>query len=514
MKLKRFLANKQITKIILTVSGFYLLLSLLIRLPVYPDEEQWLYINSRQFVDHTMQYLFPVCQLGFEASQPILWLPIRALEWILYSHLGLINHIRIAGIVQAIIFLFVYRTFLKNFARNYKFAKVLAIVTLTTGLIPFLLILNRPEQQLILLFFCALNACLSFTTTKHVRMKILLAVAIAFLVASMPAVHPKGLLFSLATVVFFLFMTRKSGVAFTLPVTAIALISSLNSTQVWSKRTNCKESEFLDSIFRTITLNPTELHMGTIRMVAGNVIRTPKYLLNSLYQYEYQSNWLVQQGRIPLLAIVIANIAFLTVVSFIIIKIFLHFRDLHKRHVKWQVQEWISALFITMFIILTVLQRTKNFYDSYLPIILLGSAGLIVLNQLQPWDEKRRRKVLYSIVIMSIPAFLLTTLNFSISSSKSNEGIYDLIIRDCGITETELLEGGFIIDNSLTKYFWRTPKFVYSGYVWGWWAQDVNAEKLINRLEPPVIIVRNDGTLNLNESDVIVGDFVCRKNLK
>jgi len=514
MKSRRFLATKQITKMILTASGSYLLFSLLVRLPVYPDEEQWLYINSRQFIDHTMQYLFPVCQLGFEASQPILWLPIRALEWLLYSHLGLINHIRIAGIVQAVIFLFVYKKFLTNFARNYKFAKILAIVTSTTGLIPFLLILNRPEQQLILLFFFSLNACQSFTTVKHTRMKILLAVVIAFLVASMPAVHPKGSLFSLATVIFLFFMTQKSGLAFTLPVAAIALISSFNSTQVWSNRTNCKESEFLDSIFRTITLNPTELHMGTIRMVAGNVIRTPKYLLNSLYQYEYQSNWLAQQGRIPLIAIVIANFAFLTLVSFTFIKLFLHFRNLHNKHIRWQVQEWIASLFITMFIILTVLQRTKNFYDSYLPIILLGSAALIVLNQFQLLDDKRRRKFLYSIVIMSIPAFLLTTLNFNVSSSKSNEQIYSSIIRDCDITDVELLEGRFIIDNTLAKHFWKTPNLVYSGYVWGWWAQDVNAEKLINRLEPPVIIVRNDGSLNLRKSDVIVGDFVCRKNLK
>jgi len=514
MKLRRFVATKQFTKVILTASGSYLLFTLLIRLPVYPDEEQWLYINSRQFIDHTMQYLFPVCRLGFEANQPILWLPIRALEWLLYSQLGLINHIRIAGIVQAIIFLLVYRTFLKHFARNYKLAKILAIVTLTTGLIPFLLILNRPEQQLILLFFCSLNACQSFMTTKQARMKILLVVAIAFLVASMPAVHPKGSLFSSATVIFLFFLTRKSNLVFTLSVAAIALISSFNSTQVWSNRTNCKESEFLDSIFRKITLNPTELHMGTIRMVAGNVIRTPKYLLNSLYQYEYQSNWLAQQGRISLIAIVIANFAFLTLVSFTFIKLFLQFRNLHYKHVRWQLQEWMASLFITMFIILTILQRTKNFYDSYLPIILLGSAGLIVLNQLEPRDDKRYRKLLYSIAIVSIPAFLLTSINFNVSSSKSNNEVYSSIISDCGITDAELLEGRFIVDNSLAKYFWETPNFVYSGYVWGWWAQDVDAEQLIKRLEPPVIIVRNDGSLKLKKSDVIVGDFVCRNKLK
>jgi hypothetical protein len=254
--------------------------------------------------------------------------------------------------------------------------------------------------------------------------------------------------------------------------------------------------------------------MGTIRMVVGNVIRTPKYLLNSLYQYEYQSNWLAQQGRISLIAIVIANFAFLTLVSFTFIKLFLQFRNLHYKHVRWQLQEWMASLFITMFIILTILQRTKNFYDSYLPIILLGSAGLIVLNQLEPRDDKRYRKLLYSIAIVSIPAFLLTSINFNVSSSKSNNEVYSSIISDCGITDAELLEGRFIVDNSLAKYFWETPNFVYSGYVWGWWAQDVDAEQLIKRLEPPVIIVRNDGSLKLKKSDVIVGDFVCRNKLK
>lgn len=513
MNLKSIIPTKIIIKIILVGSSAYLLFTLLSRLPVYPDEEQWLYINSRQFIDHTMQYLFPVCQNGFQVSQPIFWLPIRALEWLLYSQLELINHIRIAGIIQAIIFIFVYREFLKNFARNYKFARMLSVVTVCTGLIPFLLILNRPEQQLILLFFCSLNACYSFTVTERARMKIWLTLVIAFLVASMPAIHPKGSLFSLVTIVFLISFTRKTSLTSTLPLTCIALISSFNSTQVWSSRTSCKESEFLNSIFQTITVNPADLHVNTIRMVAGNIVRTPKYLLNSMYQNEYQSNWLAQQNRISAMAMAMANLAFLSLISFLLVRLFLHFRNLRKNQAKWQVQELISTLFITMFIVLTVLQRTKNFYDSYLPVILLGSAAIIVQKQVQIEDSKRFRKFIYGVVVVTTPAFIFTSLSINVPTSKSQKHLYNSIIRDCGITDAELLEGRFFLDNSLAKSFWDTPNFVYSGYVWGWWAQDVDAEKLIRRLKPPVIIVRNDGTLNLRKSDVIVEDFVCRNSL-
>ena len=33
---------------------------------------------------------------------------------------------------------------------------------------------------------------------------------------------------------------------------------------------------------------------------------------------------------------------------------------------------------------------------------------------------------------------------------------------------------------SLIQLFWDTPRTIYSGYIWGWWGQDVDDKKLID----------------------------------
>jgi len=495
---------------IVLLLAFIFLFLFLNNFPVYPDEEQWLFVNSRQWIDHSMQYLFPVCQNGFQISQPILWAPIRGIEWLLYSHFGLIQHIRIAGIVQAIIFIVVFNKFLQNYARQVKFAQILGLVTASIGLVPFLLVLNRPEQQLILLFFCSLNACQSFFKAELLTSKILLGTALAFLVASMPAVHPKGSLFSLASIFVLIYLTRKKSLGITLPVAAIGLFSSLVSTQVWSIRTECKESNFLNQIFQTITINPTKLNQDLVRMVAGNIFRTPKYLLGTLYQTNYQSNWLAQDQKLSLVVLWVANLAFLAFVTYMFAQLFKQFLTIKKSREKFGISEIVSILFILMFLILTVLQRTKNFYDAYIPIILLTSAAIIVQSRNRLDETKRLKRFLVAIVVLTIPAFIGTSTNFGTDSLKSQKNIYHLIIEKCKISDVELTNGGFLIDNSLSRSFWNSPRFIYSGYVWGWWAQDVDSKKLIQRLKPPVIIVRDDGTLTKESSDVIISDFLCR----
>jgi len=133
------------------------LVALLKRLPVYPDEEQWIYVNSRQFTDNTMQYLFPVCREGFQITQPLIWYPVRFLEWFLYSHLGLVNQIRAVGLAQAIITLMLLLKFLNLYARHLRQAQLVLLSGMMIGLLPFLLALNRPEQLLLILFLSFLN---------------------------------------------------------------------------------------------------------------------------------------------------------------------------------------------------------------------------------------------------------------------------------------------------------------------------------------------------------------------
>ena len=167
-------------------------------------------------------------------------------------------------------------------------------------------------------------------------------------------------------------------------------------------------------------------------------------------------------------------------------------------------------MMIGMFGILTTLQRTKNFYDSYLPILLILSAAIIVQKKKPINSFGRIKNFQRAIIFLSLPAFIWTNSNFVKLDPQQNKISYTSLIQKCEITNYQLARGGFIIDGSLTKYFWASPNLIYSNYVWGWWAQDVDAEKLIARMKPPVIIVRNDGTLRRNTSDSIDGDFLCR----
>lgn len=491
--------------------GVFSVFALLRRLPVYPDEEQWLYVNSRQSIDHLMQYLFPVCEEGFQLNQPILWAPIRGLNWLIYTYFSQIMNLRAVGLVQALLFIIMYWKFLGFFARNGKEAKTIAFGALCLGLIPFLVILNRPEQQLALLFFCALNISVSLNKSTSLTRQIIFGGLFTLLVVSMPAIHPKGSLFSLAVCAISLLGASKKTFWLSIPACLAGAISSFNSIEVWTTRTSCEQSGFLNSIFQTITINPSELHSSSARMVAGNLIRTPKYLINIFYQNNYQSNWLAQKSQIPIAYQILADAALIIVVSLTLLSLFLHFANAFRKREKLNQVDYISIVFIGMFGVLTTLQRTKNFYDSYLPIILLLSAAIIVRREGHLISHEKIKKSLAVVIILTVPAFISTSINFIETDVREQKTTYKLIVQECGITEDELSKGGFIIDGSLTKYFWASPKFIYSSYVWGWWAQDVDAEKLIKRLKPPVIIVRNDGTLIRKTSDFVVKDFLCRK---
>lgn len=504
------LSSRGIARIILGGIGIGFFFNLLRKLPVYPDEEQWLFVNSRQLIDSQMQYLFPVCQDGFLLNQPILWAPIRWLNWLVYSHSSLIVNLRVVGLIQAFLFVCIYWKFLDGFSRDSKQSKIIAFGVFCSGLIPFLLILNRPEQQLMLLFFGALNVSLRLKNSNSLLSKLAFGSIFTLLVISMPAIHPKGALFSLAASTISLLVGNKKSLWLNFLAAIAGIISSISSVNIWSTRTSCEQSGFLSTIFQTITINPTELHSGSMRMILGNLIRTPKYLLNIFYQESYQSNWLAQESPISFLLQLMANVAMITMAVFVFTILSHYFFTLLKKREKFSQVDYVSLTMIAIFGILTTLQRTKNFYDSYLPILLLLSAAIIVQKEKSIIATGKLKKFQLIIIVLSLPAFLWTNSNFVKSDPQQEKSTYTSLIQDCEITDNQLSRGGFIIDGSLTKYFWASPNFIYSNYVWGWWAQDVDADKLIKKLKPPVIIVRNDGTLGKETYDSIVGDFLCR----
>jgi len=484
------------------------LVALLKRLPVYPDEEQWIYVNSRQFTDNTMQYLFPVCREGFQITQPLIWYPVRFLEWFLYSHLGLVNQIRAVGLAQAIITLMLLLKFLNLYARHLRQAQLVLLSGMMIGLLPFLLALNRPEQLLLILFLSFLNLSSTYESSLKVWKKIALATLVMLLILSMPAIHPKGSLFAAMGTVIFVFVVKGNARFAKVVVLTSACFSIAVSTQVWSLRTLCPESEFLTRTFGDITVNPTQMDASTFRKIAGNIFRTPKYLLNMMYQDTYQSDWMAQRNMVPTFLLILANTALFLFAAFLVYSVYKFVLHGSFRRSEIDDSKFIALVLILGFAALSILQRTKNFYDSYLPALLILLAVAITINFTEKWKNFRFMLVLS--VAVSIPALLFTGNGFPKVAVPSKEILVKRIIKECEITQSQLEKGNFVIDGSLSTSFWESPRFVYAGYLWGWWAQDVNAEELIRELNPPVVIVRNEKLLSEVEGDVITEGYLCR----
>jgi len=490
--------------------GFIAIIIIIKKLPVYPDEEQWLYVNSRQIVDGTMQYLFPVCSQGFQITQPYIWAPIRLVESFLYSHLGLINHIRVIGVIQAGILIIVLRKFLQIFARNFEIARIVLFALFLLGLLPFLVLLNRPEQPLLILFLCSLIASYRIKESSEKYVGIINYLWLALLILSMPAIHAKGSLFATVGVAFFLILNfyRKKILSMTLII--IGTYSITISMGVWSKRTDCPESAFLTQIFSDISINPTRLDLSSIWKIAGNIARTPKYIFHLFYQNQYQSDWLAQRNSVSFAFQFLANSAVVLALVFITYLLLLHLKKIRFEKQARKESDYLIFLFIMTIVALAVLQRTKNFYDSYLPAVMFALVGVLTIPESMNVKLKRLVSGSLVLVLFTAPAFMQTVSALPSPKSDSKEILRLKLINECGITKEQLSEGGFILDGSLIPLFWSTPRIIYSDYIWGWWGQDVNDLELITRLNPSVILVKNDGTITKSNNDVVIGDYICR----
>lgn len=494
----------------LKYTPFAVLVSFLLKLPVYADEEQWLYINSRQFTDDSMQYLFPFCQEGFQLSVPVTWLPIRSLLWLLYSHLGLINSIRLIGVIQGLLVLISLRVFLRNYAKNFKAAQKIVFVGVLLGTTPFLFVLNRPEQLLFLLFLISANLSAKNISESPLLYKILHIASQILLLISMPAIHPKGNLLSLVALIIFMLQHLKKSRIITTILCSSFLFSLFDATRIWNARTSCPESNFLTQTFKIITLNPTQIDSNFVPMVIGNLLRTPKYIYHLLFLPTSQSNWLSQTNPTPQLLVIFGNLGVLAFTGLIVFQLIKTCGRIIKLRQNQDISNYISLLLIAAFLVLDILQRTKNFYDSYLPALLLTLTIAVSYSGNFKFRKIEGTKILDGLVLINIPALIFTLINVAPNSSQITKEFGDILVKDCKVTKDQIAAGGFVIDPSLTGYFWQSPRFIYSSYLWGWWAQDVEPENIIKRVRPPVIIVRSDVLLLRKSTDVIVGDFVCR----
>lgn len=461
-----------------------------VRFPLYSDEYMWQYVNSRETIDKGMTYLFPQCQSSYVLEAPLLWLPYRFAKSYLISEIGLIEHLRFIGILQSIILILLIK---RIYFQKISFADprlLLVFSTLFIGTWPFMAVMTRPEQEIALVFLLGVLLIKKLKYEKEYSSvgKYLIYFALLFICTTLPAIHPKGIAFSLVLCIYIIlkrFNPILTGILF-----LSAASSMFESWNIWSKRTRCIESQWLHSVFQNQTINPFPLNGETLTKLNQNLSSWKVYLANLQYQDTYQSNWLWQIDPKESDLQVIANYLIIIVVLVILFSIIMSL-------FKWnKIQENSDhvLLFTPLVVILTMTQTTKNFYDSYLPWLLLFLAAAPIMSF---WIKEKPFKLRSAIVGFFI-CTLFISANFQISASfvqspitQQKKAVFDLL-QKCGLSRKEIEKGPLIVDESAILPLWSSKQIVSSAMVSGWWGQDLSTTEMLDIVKPIGLLAISD----------------------
>jgi hypothetical protein len=113
--------------------------------------------------------------------------------------------------------------------------------------------------------------------------------------------------------------------------------------------------------------------------------------------------------------------------------------------------------------------------------------------------------------ILILPGLIFTLFFAGTNDSTPGKEIRKQLIEQCLLSRNEVKMGRFVLDPSLTRIFWDSPNFIYASYIWGWWGQDIDAEKVLKNFNPSVLVIREDRKLGSSSHAIKVGDFFCSR---
>jgi hypothetical protein len=241
-------------------------------LPVYTDEIGWKLIQARWLTDGNKAVIaLPMCN-RFELNIPFYTLPFRIFDSVLNSFNTTPLAIRVFGGVIAglIVVLVPAVAFLSKFKAD-GIAKITILTCFAAGIgnMPFVLIMNRPEQiELYTLLTLALPIIIGSTienkNTKYYVLSFLIITSCYALYC-----HPRAifLLPLICTAYFYWADRRWVAAAASLATGAFGVATTLD----WAQRITCKSEEYSDNLRYQNLLNALsdgKLHLYTQSMTA------------------------------------------------------------------------------------------------------------------------------------------------------------------------------------------------------------------------------------------------------
>jgi hypothetical protein len=485
--------------LLLPLLGWVGLIPLLLAFPIYTDELQWKVINSRLLLDSgKLNYIFPECSKGILLNPPVSWYPARFIDAIIYSDMTNPQILRYWGIgifVAIILYCAWFIRFILKPDIGYAAVAGAVLMPLSLGVLPFLLVMNRPEQGLIAAIIIGCTIPLILAAHKLTILQTwVIASLFALLSWIIVGTHIKGIFILPALLLAAFLSLRKWGPW--LAVLAAASFGGFETYRLWSIRTDCPESPFLMQAFRAQTMSPEDLRTGVVSFlvrVAQNVLRSTEYLHSASFQQEYQSEWLPTASAPQNFVETIVNVAIpaIVVIGFLIVTI--AFTASAIRAVRTRTLPdhgpLIAASLLACLVCIAGFQSGKNFYESALILPLLSVAVMLGLTtaSLPPAVLSGGRKLMVVLSILALVNQLAIAARFypnlpdwrrAIEDREQAQDKIKNLIGRCDIQANSATKH-VLVDDFTYTVLWPTQEPYLLPYLYGWWATGIDASSVI-----------------------------------
>jgi hypothetical protein len=398
------------------VSLFGATLALGLLLPIWTDEVTWKAVTARTWVDGlTNIYVFPQCTSSFAVAPPWFMWPARLMGHWLYADFSHPDRLRVAGAFVLAGWIGLLLVALPRCA-----AAGVRLLPLTSwgaallglGVLPFILILNRPEQLLRLIITLFLVAPFVVKRGEGGWLRSLVASFSVILLASvLCAEHPKSLYYLPVVLVSTLYLVEGRALR---AATVVTLgLMAWGAARHWYARMVCPEDAWLQAFFDRETVRPAALLSGFIgggrplaptgegslplglsprsgpEAVLENLTRCVRYVSQTLFQRHHEGDWLIPRSRLlrvaPFVnaAITAVWICVTLVALWMLVRLALEVARTRRLSRQAAIA---GALFVPL-VASCVLEARKAFYESSLILPFLGVLLLLCLRPpvREPW---------------------------------------------------------------------------------------------------------------------------------
>lgn len=297
--------NASVLKVVslIVIGLFFCTLLSGIFLPVYSDEVMTKWSNARFFFEAgKLVSFFPQCAATTERAVSWVFYPAAILISSVYAHLEPLG-LRVSGITLSGLWFFLLAFWCLKQTNDrasgiQRFSGLVAFASL--GVMPYLWVLSRPEQMLILpvLFFCL--TAFYFKQAKSLTVQTIFCLLFIVVVSCFFYVHPKSLFFSPFILVAIWLSTASYERVFRYALVLFVCAMCFQVYQETSALAACQDAPYIQSMLKMNTLLPGMLFSAPAEFLSAalnNVISFPdKMLMHLVFRDSPQSGWLPPMG--------------------------------------------------------------------------------------------------------------------------------------------------------------------------------------------------------------------------